>query len=247
MALAQLDQTALQGGILVRADGAGATHELCDYCREGQLQFSVGSGLTEPVYEAIVNTPEHAWELALRPDGKRLREHSWVTEITSQVDLSGWPQSSRLIARRTLLTEGDQQSFADHDGYRLCVFLTDQTDPDIRRLDLTHRGHARVEDHIREAKDCGMRNLPFRAFSHNEVWLWLVGLAQDLIAWARQLCLRHDARRWEVKKLRYRLLHQSGRLTRHARKTILRLSRPWPWAGLLTTAFARLKALPAAS
>jgi hypothetical protein len=142
------------------------------------------------------------------------------------------------------LREGDQQSFADHDGYRLCVFLTDQTDEDIRQLDLTHRAHARVEDRIRQAKDCGMRNLPFREFSHNQLWLWLVQLAQDLIAWTQQLCLTDDARRWELKTLRYRLLHQSGRLSRHARRTVLRLSSTWRWAGLLADAFKRLQRLP---
>ena len=33
--------------ILVRADSAGATHGLIDYCREANLRFSVGFELTE--------------------------------------------------------------------------------------------------------------------------------------------------------------------------------------------------------
>lgn len=125
------------------------------------------------------------------------------------------------------------------------MFLTDQPDGDIAALDLTHRGHARVEDRIREGKDCGLSNLPFRSFAHNQVWLWLVQLAQDLIAWTKQLCLAEQARAWELKRLRYRLLHQSGRLARHARRRVLRLARDWPWAGQLATAFARLQVLPA--
>jgi hypothetical protein len=243
LALGQLDPRALAGEILVRADGAGATHELCTYCREGSLRFSFGFDLDERVREAIVKLPESAWRRAIRPDGKK-RKHSWVAELTEHVDLSSWPERSRLIARRTKLKEGDQQSFQDHDGYRLAVFITDQPGKDIRRLDLIHRGHARVEDRIREGKDCGLRNLPFKSFEHNQVWLWLVGLAQDLIAWAKQLCLADQARAWELKRLRYRLLHQSGRIARHARRTILRLCRDWPWSGQLEAAFARLQALP---
>jgi hypothetical protein len=244
LALEQLDPQALEGEILVRADGAGATHELTVYCREGNLRFSFGFDLTEPVRDAIVSMPEAAWVKAIRADGTE-REHSWVCEITERVALSAWPEGSRLIARRTKLKEGDQQSFVDHDGYRLAVFLIDQQDDDIRQLDLTHRGHARVEDRIRQAKDCGLRNLPFRSFAHNQVWLWLVQLAQDLIAWTQQLCLADQARAWELKRLRYRLLHQSGRIARHARRTILRLSQDWPWAGQLAAAFERLQALPA--
>jgi hypothetical protein len=64
-------------------------------------------------------------------------------------------------------------------------------------------------------------------------------------AWTGQLCLAHEARAWELKRLRYRLLHQSGRIARHARQTILRLARDWPWAGQLAAAFQRLQALPA--
>ena len=244
LALAQLDPQALEGEILVRADGAGSTHELTVYCREGNLRFSFGFDLCQPVLDAIIAMPEAVWERAIRPD-KTEREHSWVCEITDHVELSAWPEGSRLIARRTKLKEGDQQSFADHDGYRLAVFITDQRDDDVRQLDLTHRGHARVEDRIRQAKDCGLGNLPFREFANNQVWLWLCQLAQDLIAWAQQLCLRDQARSWELKRLRYRLLHQSGRIARHARQTIPRLSQHWPWAAQLAAAFRRLQALPA--
>ncbi len=245
LALQQLDEQALEGEILVRADGAGSTHELTVYCREARMGFSVGFDLDERVREAILSMGETAWQQAIHADGSP-REHSQVCEITDQIDLSAWPVGSRLIARRTKLREGEQQSFADHDGHRLAVFLTDQ-DPSIPELDLTHRQHAHVEDHIREGKDCGLSNLPFRSFAHNQVWLWLIQLAQDLIAWSKQLLFTEKARAWELKRIRYRLLHQSGRIARHARRTMLRLARDWPWSGQLATAFGRLQALPALS
>ncbi len=243
LALAQLDEQALDGEILVRVDGAGASHELTRFCRDARLGFSVGFDLCERVRDALAAVPETAWEQAIRGDGSQ-REHSQVCEITDRLDLSAWPQGSRLIARRTTLRDGDQLSFADQDGYRLAVFLTDQPGSAPQR-DLIHRGHARVEDRIRQAKDCGLANLPFRCFAHNQVWLWLVMLAQDLVAFTQALCLTHDARAWELKRLRYRLLHQSGRIARHARQKVLRLARDWPWSGQLAAAFARLQALPA--
>lgn len=243
LTLEQLDQEALDGEILVRADGAGSTHGLTVYCREAGMRFSVGFDLSEDVREAIAELPESAWEQAIRADGSA-RKHSQVVEISKHVDLAGWPQRSRLIARRTKLREGDQQSFADHDGYRLAVFLTDQDGNDVPALDLDHRGHARVEDRIREGKDCGLANLPFQSFQHNRVWLWAVMLAQDLIAWTKALCLAGQERFLELKRLRYRLLHQSGRIARHARQRFLHLGRGWPWAAALEAAFARLQALP---
>ena len=67
--------------------------------------------------------------------GDPLRRHQSVSTPTcarspTASTSRAWPQGSRLIARRTKLKEGDQQSFADHDGYRLAVFLTDQPDDD---------------------------------------------------------------------------------------------------------------------
>jgi hypothetical protein len=47
--------------ILLRIDSAGATHELIDWCREGNIRFSVGYDLTEPVRAAIQGLPENAW------------------------------------------------------------------------------------------------------------------------------------------------------------------------------------------
>ena len=79
----------------------------------------------------------------------------------------------------------------------------------------------------------------------NAVWLELVLLAQDLIAWTQGAAASTaSSPRCEPKRLRYRLLHVAGRLAFHARQAILHLDRDWPWASELAAAFARLAALP---
>lgn len=70
-------------------------------------------------------------------------------------------------------------------------------------------------------------------------------LAQDLLAWLRALVLEGELKLAKPKRLRQRLLHVAGRLTRSARRRTLHLPRSWPWAGELIAAFARLRALPA--
>ena len=61
--------------ILVRADSAGATHGLVDYCREADLRFSVGYELTEPVRAAILEISADAWVPALDQDGSERECH----------------------------------------------------------------------------------------------------------------------------------------------------------------------------
>jgi Transposase DDE domain group 1 len=145
--------------ILVRADSAGATHGLVDYCREANMRFSVGYELTEQVRAAILTIPEDAWVVALDQDGSE-RENGEVCEITEIVDLSAWPERCRLIVRRERPHPGAQLSFTDHDGYRFQAILTDQPDEEIAVLECRHRQHAHVEDRIRDDKDTGLSDCP---------------------------------------------------------------------------------------
>ena len=230
--------------ILVRADTAGATHDLLDFCREGRLHYTVGYELSEAVRAAILGLPEDAWVRALATDGSE-RPNGQVAEITALLDLASWPSGSRVIVRRERAHPGAQLSFSDHDGHRFQAVLTDQPDPEIQVLERRHRQRAHCEDHIRNDKDTGLRNLPFRDFEHNRVWLALVLIAHDLIAWTQRLTLTGELARAEPKRLRYRLLHAAGRLAFHARSAVLHINARWRWAQALVDAFARARALPA--
>jgi hypothetical protein len=247
LALAQIPARYIESiEILVRADSAGATHGLLDYCREARMRFSVGYELTEQVRAAILEIPDDDWVPALDQDGS-VRENGEVAEITDQVDLSSWPEGSRLIVRRERPHPGAQLSFTDHDGYRFQAILTDQPDEDIAVLECRHRQRARVEDRIRDDKDTGLAKFPFKEFAHNEVWLEIVMLAHDLIVWTQALLLDGELAKAEPKRLRYRLLHVAARLAFSGRRAKLHLQNTWPWVTELKAAFERLKALPAAT
>ncbi len=144
--------------IVLRVDSAGASHELLEWCREGQIEYSVGYDLTETVRAAILQIPEEDWVCSLGQDG-HARPNGQVCEITGHLDLTSWPQDTRVIIRRERAHPGAQLSFTDHDGHRFQAILTDQTGP-IAELERDHRARARVEDHIRNDKDTGLRNLP---------------------------------------------------------------------------------------
>ena len=242
-ALAQIPAEYIESlEILVRADSAGATHGFVDYCREGNMRFSVGYELTEQVRTAILQIPEEAWIPALDQDGTT-RKNGEVCEITDMVDLSSWPEGTRLIIRRERPHPGAQLSFTDHDGYRFQAILTDQPDADVAVLECRHRQHAHVEDRIRDDKDTGLSKFPFKAFALNEVWLEIVMLAHDLIVWTQALCLDGELAKAEPKRLRYRLLHVAGRLAFSGRRAKLHLQNTWPWASDLLAAFQKLKTL----
>jgi hypothetical protein len=247
LALAQIPAGHVEGmEILVRADSAGATHGLVDYCREASMRFSVGYELTEQVRTAILEIPEDAWVPALDQDGS-VRTNGEVAEITDIVDLSAWPDGCRLIVRRERPHPGAQLSFTDHDGYRFQAILTDQTDADIAVLECRHRQHAHLEDRIRDDKNTGLSKFPFKRFALNEVWLEIVALAHDLIVWTQALLLDGHLAKAEPKRLRYQLLHVAGRLAFSGRRAKLYLQNTWPWAAELLAAFQKLETLTPAT
>ena len=244
LALEQLPESALDGEILARSDSAGASHDFAGACRETRIRFSVGYAINQTVREQILALDEPTWMPAVNQD-RQPREGAWVTELTNLIDLSSWPSGTRLICRRERPHPGAQLSFTDLDGHRFQCFITDQDDPDIAALEALHRQHAEVEDRVKTLKATGAGHLPFHRFQANAAWFELALLAHDIMVWAQQLLLDGEHRIAEPKRLRYRILHVAGQITRHARRATLHLPADWPWAAATLRAFKRLEALPA--
>jgi hypothetical protein len=246
LALAQIPEDELQArGVLVRCDSGGATHKFTKFCAQAELAFAVTLNHYPALAEAIAAIDDRAWRPAIDDDGQP-RANGHVIELTDQLDLSAWPQASRVIVRRERPHPGAQLRLADTDGFRYQAILTTHTSPDIAALERTHRQRGRCEQRIAALKDCGARNLPFSDQAANHIWLELCLIAGDLIAWTQHLALDDELAVCEPKTLRYRLLHTAGRLAFHARTARLRIPRCWPWADQLAAAFARLAALPPA-
>jgi hypothetical protein len=244
LALEQLPKSALDGEVLARSDSAGASHDFAAGCRETRICFSLGYAINQTVREQILALDASVWRPAVNQDGEP-REGAWVTELTETVNLDSWPKDTRLICRRERPHPGAQLSFTDLDGHRFQCFITDQPDPDIAALEALHRQHAEVEDRVKTLKATGAGHLPFHSFTANAAWFELALLAHDITVWTQQLLLDGEHKISEPKRLRYRILHVAGQITRHARRSTLHLPANWPWAGAILRAFKRLNALPA--
>jgi hypothetical protein len=232
--------------VLARSDSAGATHAFAAACVERGVGFSFGFPVDARIQDIVDLIPQDCWHPAIQTDGE-FREGAWVAEATGLIDLSSWPEGSRLILRKERPHPGAQLSFTDVDGHRITAVLTN-TEPGIvpdqaAGLELRHRQHARVEDRIREAKATGLRNLPCRAFNENQAWLEVVLTAVDLVCWTKKICFADvvELARCEIAAFRYRVLHVAARLTRGARQLRLRIDKTWRWATHIAEGFHRLR------
>jgi hypothetical protein len=252
LALIQLPEQE-RGQVLVRADSGGCSKAFLHHITDAALEYSIGFPALETVKSAVEAIPTQAWRAAIDSDGQP-REGAQVAELTAWMPdpvkatrpgPQDWPDGMRVIARRERPHPGAQLRLTDHDGWRITCFATNTRGSGwtLAALEARHRQRARAEDRIRCLKDTGMRNLPFHGFAQNQIWLEIVALAAELLAWTQTLAWDEHApiRRWEPKRLRLRILAVAGRIVRTGRRRRLRLPRDWPWNHLIDTGWATLR------
>lgn len=160
--------------LLIRVDGAGATHALLEHLhhlntRWRTVSFTVGWAITEVDETAIAALPEHAWTASLRHDGEPT-DVAAVAELTGLNPRAGWIPGLRLIARRTRPAGRHQANLTALEratGWRYAIVATNiarfrgvpgSHHPQF--IDVVHRAHAGVEDKVRTNKAMGLTNLP---------------------------------------------------------------------------------------
>ena len=115
------DDAALGGREMVlRVDAGGCSARIAEACRDRDITFFMSARATAGIDAAIAaaRCDPRRWSAAVaNPKQRRSKAH--VGELTDLVDLSGWPEGTRLIIRREPLHPGAQRSPFDSDNFRL--------------------------------------------------------------------------------------------------------------------------------
>jgi Transposase DDE domain group 1 len=251
--------------IMVRVDGAGASHDLIGHLLglsspRRKVLFTCGWTIVPADEAAIMRVPADAWKPGIAQDGG-IEEDKDVTEITGLMTRAGnWPEGLRWICRRVKPSRRQMPNLTAYEkktGWRYSVTCTNIPDAGIdgvpgshhpQYIDVVHREHAVVETGgVRAAKAMGLRNLPSKTWQVNTGWVLAANIAADLAAWTRLLGLYddEDLKDAEPDTLRYRIWHIPARLANHARQRTLKISPDWPWKEAFLTCWRRLCALPA--
>jgi hypothetical protein len=251
--------------IMVRVDGAGASHDLIRHLlslasARRKVLFTCGWMITAADEDAIRKLPADAWKPGVAQDGSA-EENKDAAEITHLLSRAGnWPGGLRWIVRRVKPSRRQMSNLTAYEketGWRYSIICTNIPDAGIGGVPgshhpqftgVLHREHAVVEtDGVRAAKAMGLRNLPSKTWQVNKGWILAANIAADLTAWTRLLGLhdRDDLKEAEPDTLRYRIWHIPARLAHHARQRVLKISPDWPWKEAFLTCWRRLCALPA--
>jgi hypothetical protein len=251
--------------LLIRVDGAGASHELVKHLLSLSsarriVLFTCGWMITAADEDAIRQVPAGAWKPGTGQDAST-EDDKDVAEITDLMSRAGnWPGGLRWIARRVKPSRRHLRNLTDYEkktGWKYSITCTNIPGTGIKGvpgshhpqyIDVVHREHAVVETGVvRTAKSMGLRNLPSKTWQVNCGWVIAANIAADLAAWTRLLGHRddEDLRDADPDTLRYRIWHIPARLARHARQRVLKISPDWPWKEAFLSCWQRLCALPA--
>jgi hypothetical protein len=249
--------------ILVRVDGAGASHDLIAHLLSlttprKKVLFTCGWTIMAADEDAIRQVPEDAWKPGICQDGKA-EEDKDAAEITGLMSRAGnWPGGLRWIARRVRPSRRHLRNLTGYEkssGWKYSITCTNIPGDGIagvpgshhpQYIDAIHRDHATVETAgVRTAKAMGLRNLPSKTWQVNAGWVIAANIAADLAAWTRLLghCDDAELRDASPDTLRYRIWHLPARLARHARQRTLAISPSWPWTEAFLACWHRLCAL----
>lgn len=229
--------------VMVRADSAGCTHGFVWGCRDRNIGFAVAARRNAAVHAAIskVAYNNKAWTPALTQTGEP-RPGAAVCEVTDHIDLTGFPEGTRLIIRREPLHPGAQRSLFPSLEFRFWGHYTDQPGDPVA-LDVHMRAHAHVENHLARLKASGLERMPFTNFDANQAWLQLVCWSADLVRWFQLLCCTGATATAAPKTMRWRIWHTPARLVRTGRRTIVRIAEGWPWTDDILVAHQRINTL----
>ena len=168
----------LRRRLLVRVDGAGASHDLIKHLislssPRRTVLFTCGWMITAADEDAIRQVPAAAWKPGISQDGG-IEDDKDVAEVTGLMTRAGnWPDGLRWIARpREAVPPAHEEPdrLREEDRLEVLDHLHEHPRRRHRRrprshhpqyIDVVHREHAVVETGgVRTAKALGLRNLP---------------------------------------------------------------------------------------
>lgn len=231
--------------VYLRSDTAGYQQDLMKYCAEGKnerfgvIEFAIGADVTAEFKLAVAAVPETDWQPLDRiVDGKRYATDQQFAEVGYVPNWAGMSKTApdyRFLAIREPLREldlgdGEQlpfptMTFAAAGRTKLFGVVTNRKLPgdEVIRW-LRERCGKSEEAHAVMKEDLAGGRLPSGRFGANAAWWAIMALAHNLGAMMKRLVLGGDWAVRRMKAMRFHLIALPGRVVRHARRLIVRLS-----------------------
>lgn len=201
--------------VAFRSDSAAYQSSIFNYMEKKNVLFAIGGDVDKSVKTAIKDLPESAW---------RPYQDGHITEIIHCMNHTD--KAFRLIIIRrpfqaTLF--GEEPEEITHRRYRVIATNRDGSPEDIVSW-YNQRGHT-SENHIKYLKKgFSMDHMPCGTFEANAMFFGFGVLAYNLHVLFKSMALPKDWQSFQIETIRWRFYQVGGRVIRHARNLILKVS-----------------------
>lgn len=270
-ALAALPARVRAGRVRMRADAGYFAGELARAADGEGIEFAIGAKRIAPLWRLISGIAESDWVDAIDMRAAQVavadyHPNLWPPDtrlLIRRVRLDPDQVSADSRSRRRRTLHPDQRALPIDELvnaeaiYAYSFVLTNldiSTPATIAAVEHWYRHRTSIENIFRDSKiGAALRHLPSGFPEINRAWMWGALLAASVAGWLHQLTSvhghdghlsGHGVRHGKamIETLRRRLIGIPGRVTTHARETILRLP---PGQDLLNEVLSRIRALPA--
>jgi hypothetical protein len=193
----------------VRLDSAGYQAGIFNYCEDTSKTFAIGGRLDKPTQQAIADIPEQDW--------KHYPDCAVAETLHSMNDTKK--------AFRLIVVKHKRQSELFDDAPRYHVIASNRTESTEATLVWYRRRGEVSENGIKELKiGFGMERMPCGQFAANAAFFRIGVIAHNLFVLFKHSALGEDWQRHKVATVRWRLFGLPGKVVRHARAWVLKIS-----------------------
>ena len=210
--------------VSVRSDSAAYEQATLDHWHTRGWRFAVSADMSKPLLREITALPPEAWQVYAQEERGVLREWAEVAYVPSRKTEKKDAPIYRYLAIRIRTPQG--VLFGDGDGVKHFAVVTNDWETAGQVLLGWQRGKAGTIEHVNHVlkNELAAGVYPSDKFGANAAWLRLQVLTLNLLELLKATALDDQHRRARPKRLRFAIFTQFGRVVRHARSQLLRLT-----------------------
>jgi hypothetical protein len=210
--------------VSVRSDSAAYEQKVLDHWQGRGWRFAVSADLSRQLRDAIVALSADAWQPWAEELGGFVREWAEVPFVPSRAAEKRDTQPYRYLAIRVRGLQG--VLFGDGASVKHFAVVTNDWETAGRALLEWQRGKAGTIEHVNYIlkNELAAGVYPSDKFGANAAWLRLQVLTHNLLELLKATALDGEYRSARPKRLRFAIFAQFGRVVRHARQQIVRLT-----------------------
>jgi hypothetical protein len=197
----------------IRSDSAAYQADIINWCEETPVLFAIGADLDVSVKAAIYAIPSEQW---------RPYQDGHIAETVHTMNRT--KKAFRLIVIRRP-AQMDLFTGKEKASERYTVIASNRQETALETVAWYNRRGDASENRLKDLKiGFGMERMPCGDFEANAIFFRLGTIAYNLFVLFKISALSNDWRHAQVQTLRWRLYNVAGKVVRHGRRLILKVS-----------------------